>query len=402
MAEQLESTVTIWLDGEPYEDTLSRVLKLEVDERTDGATTLHLSLDLAPSGTESSPTADRNWDLLADGRFALLHAITVELGVGPPKEEPTARAIVFHGYVTSVEPHFGEARVPDSGLEIFALDASCLMHLEERTVSHVGKTDAEIVRGIYESYGFGADIEATSPVRTPDRGPLVQRTTDAEFVRLLARRHGFEAYFERQDAAPVKKGAVTGAEMIGHFHGARIAAATQPALELMPREAPSLRTFRARWESHRPTTVLAAHIDERTRRIRRSEIKAPRFARMGSTSRADILTKRMKEILPKRPDSVAIGRQISDVPYDQAELDEFARAEYQDADWLVEATGVVEGLRYPTILRARRPIDLRGAGPLLDGKWYVGQARHRWERDVAVKRYEVDVALVRDALGGVG
>jgi hypothetical protein len=402
MAEQLESSITLWLDGEPYADTLSRVLRLEVEERAEGASSLHVSLDLAPTGNEQSPAADRNWDLLGDGRFALLHAITVELAIGPRNEEPSARAVVFHGYVTSVEPSFGEARVPDSTLDIFALDASCLMHLEEKTISHVGKTDAEIVRQIYESYGFSADIEATNPVRSQERGPLVQRTTDAEFIRLLARRHGFEAYVERKDAAPVAKGAASGPEVVGHFHAPRVAAAAQPPLELMPRESPSLRTLRARWESHRPTTVLAAHIDERTRRIRRSELKAPRFSRMGTTSRADILAKRMKEILPKLPETTATSRQIADVPYDQAELDDLAWAEYQRADWFVEASGVVEGLRYPTIVRARRPIDLNGAGPLLDGKWYVASTRHRWARDATAKRYEVDVELVRNALGGFG
>ncbi|HTV18232.1 MAG TPA: hypothetical protein VMG12_06165, partial [Polyangiaceae bacterium] len=231
MAVQQEAALTLYLDGEPFADATNRVLRLSVEESTQGAALLCVALDLAPAGSPNGPAEQRDWDLLADGRFALLHSISVEIAVGPPQAEPTARAIVFHGYITAVAPTFGEARVPDSCLELTALDASCLMHFEERTVAHVGKSDAEIVRQIYESYGFGVDIEPTATVRTPERGPLVQRTTDAEFIRLLARRNGYEAYVEH-DSTPIKKGASTGAEVIGHFHSPRLSQKPQPRLDL--------------------------------------------------------------------------------------------------------------------------------------------------------------------------
>ncbi|MND01437.1 hypothetical protein D3C83_204280 [compost metagenome] len=63
---------------------------------------------------------------------------------------------------------------------------------------------------------------------------------------------------------------------------------------------------------------------------------------------------------------------------------------------------MVEGLRYPSVLRPRRPVEMFGAGKLLDGTWYVRGLRHRWERDAVVKRYEIDVDLVKNALGGMG
>ena len=401
MAVQQEASLTLYLDGEPFADATSRVLRLSVEESTQGAALLCVSLDLSPVGSPNGPAEQRDWDLLADGRFALLHAISVELAVGPPQQEPRARAVVFHGYITAVAPTFGEARVPDSCLELTALDASCLMHFEERTVAHVGKTDADIVRQIYESYGFGVDIEATPTLRTPERGPLLQRTTDAEFIRLLARRNGYEAYVEH-DSTPIKKGATTGAEVVGHFHPPRLGQTPQPRLDLMPRDTPSVRTLRARWESHRPTAVVAGHIEERTRRLAASRVVSSRHARLGATTRADILKQRLGVVLPRRPATQSVSRQISDVPYDKQELATLAWADFQDADWLVEADGVVEGLRYPSVLRPRRPVEMFGAGKLLDGTWYVRGLRHRWERDAAVKRYEVDVDLVRNALGGVG
>ena len=48
------------------------------------------------------------------------------------------------------------------------------------------------------------DVVDTS--RDPDRGTMLQRGTDADFIRMLARRNGFEAYVERT-SGPVKEGA---------------------------------------------------------------------------------------------------------------------------------------------------------------------------------------------------
>jgi phage protein D len=394
MAAQNEVWLTMWIDGNPYEDALSRILSLEIDERSEEASSFHLSLDMAPVAGD--------WDLLADGRFALLHQVVFELGIGPVgADAPTTRTTLFQGYIVGVEPRFGAARVPDSSLELFGLDASCLMHIDERTRTWSGMSDSDIVRTIYESYGFSTDVTATAPPRSPERGPLVQRGTDAELIRWLARRNGFEAYVERSDA-PLTAGGASGREIVGHFHPPRVDQAPQPALALTPRERPSLIEMSARWESHRPTAVVGAHIDERTRRVRTTRVDEPRYKRMGSTSRADILKKRLAEVLPSRPGVEATSRQIVDVPYDQRELENLAWADFRDADWLAVGCGVVDGLRHPAIVRARRPIEVAGAGKLLDGRWYVRGARHRWIRDSATKRYEVDVDLTRNALNGVG
>ena len=394
MAEQRDAWLTLWIDGKPYEETTGRVLELEVDERTDGASSFRISLDMAP-------VAD-DWDLLADGRFALLHAIAIELGVGPTgADAPTETAMVMQGYITAVEPRFGENRVPDTTLTISGLDASCLMHFEERTKAWSAMTDAEIVKTIYASYGFSTDIAPTPTSRTAERGPLVQRTTDAEMIRLLARRNGFEAYVERT-AAKVTAGAASGLEIVGHFHLPRVGGPAQPKLDLMPRATPSILELRARWESHRPTAFVGSHIDERTRRLGRTRIDKSRFPKLGVASRADILKARLAVVLPTMPAAESVGRQIADVPWDQAEVESLAWADYRDADWLVEAEGTVHGLRYPKILRARRPVEVAGAGKLLDGTWYTRGVNHRWSRHEQTKRYEVDVDLVRNALGAVG
>jgi hypothetical protein len=141
---------------------------------------------------------------------------------------------------------------------------------------------------------------------------------------------------------------------------------------------------------------------------------------MGSHSRADVLAERLAAIRPVRRPSQpqeaqptgalsAVDIQSADVPHSDAELAALARAELRLADWFAVGTGTVLTERYPAVVRSRRPIGLTGAGRLLDGRWYVQAVRHRWgvdpdhpEVEQSVRRYEADVTLVRNALGGSG
>ena len=88
------------------------------------------------------------------------------------------------------------------------------------------------------------------------------------------------------------------------------------------------------------------------------------------------------------------------MPHDETETGNLAWADFLAADWLVEATARVRATLYPKILRARRPVDVAGAGKLLDGTWYVKSVHHRWTWDEEQNQYELDTELVRDALNG--
>jgi hypothetical protein len=387
----------VWIDGVSMSDAVGKIRKLEVDERADDVSSFAMTLDLAPG--------EGDWGELADGRFALLHRVTIGFGLGSPDDQSaTTKDIVFDGYVTAVEPVFGVDRTSDSSLELSGLDAGCLMHLEERQRRFEGMADSDIVKSIYAEYGFttsGDTIEDTKPVRDPNRGTMLQRGTDADFIRMLARRNGFEAYIERAPG-DVKTGAAAAAECNGHFHRPRPDQTVQPTLALTPHQAPTLIEMRSRWESHRPSQIRADHIDERTRRLNSATITDPRFPRMGAVGRGDIIKSRLAAVLPKRSDLVPTGLAYADVPHDATEVNNLAWADFLASDWLVTASARVRAVMYPQILRARRPVDVKGAGKLLDGTWYVKSVRHRWTWDDEKNEYELDTEMVRDALNEVG
>ena len=427
----------LWLDGRPLEGLGEWVLQLEVDERADEASTFRMTVDMSPI---SGDRADGDWDVLEHGTFAdehrvpdfrLLRRVTVELGLASADPaEAEVSATVFDGYVTGVEPVFGESRVPDSMLVLTGMDASCLMHLETVTRTWDGMTDAAIAREIFEKYGFAArpgsgpdaTVEDAGLDRVRDRASLVQRGTDAEFLRLLARRNGFEVYVEPA-GGPVHEGAHPATDVVGHFHPSRVDAEEQPAVNLFPRDAPSLIDFRARYDGLQPTRILGWHIDERSRKVQRVAVTDPGYGRMGTHGRGDVMRERLAAIQPVRRRSGStstpgaagdapfepVDFQSADVPHTDTELSSLARADYRLADWFVVGTGTVQCERYPTIVRPRRPIRVLGTGHLLDGRWYVQGVRHRWgvdpdapEEEQSVRRYEADVTLVRNALGGLG
>jgi hypothetical protein len=395
-SEQL-AYLDVWIDGVAMADAPGKIRRLEVDERADDVSSFHMTLDMAPG--------DGDWTQLADGRFGLLHRVTIGFGLGKPDQKAVdVKDIVFDGYVTAVEPVFGGDRTSESSLELFGLDAACLMHLEERQRGFEDATDSQIVRKIYQDYGFttSADsIEDTLPSRERNRGTMLQRGTDADFIRMLARRHGFEAYVQHGPPT-VKEGGAAAPECVAHFHRPRPDRDKQPTLALTPHQAPTLIEMKARWESHRPSEIRGAHVDERTRRVRTATVSQPRFPRLGKTGRGDIVRSRLAAVLPKRPELVPLGLQYVDVPHEQTEVGDLAWSDFLAGDWLVEATARVRATLYPTILRARRPVEVKGAGTLLDGDWYVKLVRHCWTWDEEQNEYELEVELVRDGLNGIG
>lgn len=393
MAEpQYQTFVSVWFDGAAMTDFDDRVRSVEVVERAHGASSFRIAMSMAPSDSDTS------WPLIDDPRFELMRRVTIAFGIGPYRSvEPTTTAIALDGYITSVEPYYGPHRVPDSTLEIAGLDASCLMHLEARVREWHGQTDAAVVRDIYESYGFATEVPDTAPTRHAATSSLLQRTTDAEFVRMLARRNGFEAFVEAADR-PVEQGDHPGKAVVGHFHAPRLGLAPQPALALAPRSHPSLIELRARWDSHRPTTIVSRFIDPHSRRIHTATHSSPKLTKLGAKGRIDLLRPKLAA-LARGATLEPIALQHERVPHHRTEVDSFAFADYVDSNWLAEATGKVQGLRYGAVVRARRPVTITGAGGLVDGPWYVRSAAHTWTRNQPTHSYEIDLDLARNALG---
>ena len=52
MADQNEVWLTMWIDGKPYDEAVDRILTLEIDERSEEASSFHASLDMTQVYTD--------------------------------------------------------------------------------------------------------------------------------------------------------------------------------------------------------------------------------------------------------------------------------------------------------------------------------------------------------------
>lgn len=342
----MDYLLQVTLDGTPLgDDTLGLLSRLEVRESDFDATVAALRFRIAqgPQG-ELSP--------IDDGLFLPASKLAVKLTL--PDSTPTP---LFEGYVTHVRPHF-EAIEANCYVEILAMDAAVLMGAEERVASYPDSTDAQAAEDIFTRYHLPFEGEPTAARHEERRQLLVQRGTDWDFVRQLARRNGFCCYLEPD---PVS-GKVT-----AHFKRRAVEGSPQPHLALLHPEA------NARWLDLQlvttgPVRFVGASIDPLAKRLVRSE-GAPVLAPMGPQPMEDLVRR-----LESAGASGTTGLLRDPFPLDAAIQAEGSGATDRSA-FAVEVRGELDVAQYRGLLRARRPVLVKGVGHAFAGAYYVRTVR---------------------------
>ena len=174
------------------------VTSLEVEENADLPGAIQLTLPITTQGAAGS----EDLTLVGDERLKPYARIAV---VATPDGKSAAR--IFDGHVLSHRLQVDRGTTAAT-LRVWGQDASCLMNLKE-VVKPWNGSDGEAANDIFDQYGFAKAPENTeddSPKHTEDRHTLMQRATDARFLRERALRSGklFRVCFD--DA----KGRITG------------------------------------------------------------------------------------------------------------------------------------------------------------------------------------------------
>src|SRR5206468_2037110 len=97
-----------------------------------------------------------------------------------------------------------------STLTVTAMDATALMHLEEKVKEWPNMMDSDVASSIFPdaAYNLTPVVDSTQFTRQENDQTLIQRGTDIQFLRHLAERNGYECYVESND----------GGQLEGHFH----------------------------------------------------------------------------------------------------------------------------------------------------------------------------------------
>ncbi|HSZ60724.1 MAG TPA: contractile injection system protein, VgrG/Pvc8 family [Terriglobales bacterium] len=362
----MSATFQFLLNGDPADDALlAQMGTLEIEENADlpGAIQLTLPVD-----------SDGNGDLtyVNDPRFQPFSNLAVVVTPAAGGDE-----CIFDGYVLSNKLHLQKGTT-GSTLQVWGQDASWLMNLQENAKEWVDVTDADVANSIFGNYGITPADDNTdddSPSHTEDTHTLMQRASDIQFLRLLARRNGKLCRVACTD---------TPGDRTGYFAKPDVDGDPVVTLELNDPTQWTVETLDFEWDVSRPTEVQAAQAlfndsDEDGVSVDQTD------------SGLDPLDDQDLAAFSGKSMTVMLT-----APVDSAdELTLRAESVLREAGWFVRCTGQADVSRLNAVLRVGTVVQINGAGALNSGNYFVWSVRHSIDKQA----HKMNFILVRNAVG---
>jgi phage protein D len=348
------------IDGSPAPaEVVGAVRVLEVEDHADLADMLRLQLAIAVQADGET------WSGLDDSRFPRLTPLRVSATFEDGRTEPLIEA-----HVVDVRSRLSPA-AGGSMMEVVAMDPSVLLTLEERVKAWPDLSDSQIASTIFSDAGLSPVVRDSTPVRREDDHTTMQRGTDLAFLRKLAQRNGYECYVELGSQRPE-----------GHFHPPDLNRPEQGVLSVNLGPATNVDAFQARYDMLAATTAQVSGIDASSASEQPAQAQANQEPVLGD----------QPALGSDRPRKVLLSHTGM---ADASELQALAQGVVERSSWAVSAEGEVNGADYGAVLRAKRPVLVRGAGQAFSGRYYVEQVTHVFAVDGWVQRFR----LRRNAAG---
>lgn len=362
------STYQVFIDGTAVSDDFYNTLgALEVEENSTLPDALRLVLPV------STANGDLTW--VGDSRIRPYANLAV---VATPAGRGAVAQCIFDGYVLSHAVHLN-AGVTSSTVEVRAQDASVLMGLTHTSREWAGMTDGQVANQIFAGYNFQpapGNTDDDSPVHDTPGRTLMQRGTDHEFLRRLARRTG--------RWCRVTCGGTPG-QRTGYFAVPDLNAAPAATLHLNDPDQASTAALDFHWDAARPAQVLAGQSSL-------TDASADGVSADSSDSGLPLLAPAGLAAFTGRSGSVRLT-----TPGDPADLPGRARAVLREAGWFVRCEGVAELSRLGTVLRVGTVVSVAGCGTMLSGNYLVAGVRHT----ISADSHTMGFSLIRNAMGAV-
>jgi phage protein D len=364
----MASTFQLLLNGTAVDDDLYTALSmLEVEENADlpGAIQLHLAVS-------RSEAEDLTW--VNDDRLQPFANLAV---VATPEGE--SDECIFDGYVLSHKLHL-ETGVTNSTLQVWGQDASWLMNLEEKVREWVDVTDASVANTLFGEYGITPAAENTtddSPTHTEAGHSLMQRSSDIQFLRNLARRNGKLCRVACTS---------TPGERTGYFAKPQLEGDPVLTLRLNDPVVWTVDALDFNWDVTHPSAVKASQ-------ALFNDSSEDGISADTGDSGLTALDERALADFAGRPMTVILTAPVDDA----GELQLRAQSLLREAGWFVRCEGEADVSRLNAVLRVGTVVQIEGVGSLNSGKYYVWTVRHTITGDA----HKMKFVLVRNAVGPV-
>jgi hypothetical protein len=348
-------------DGAPADDIVAAMALLEVEENADAPGAFALTLPL------SAVDGELNW--IDDPRLQPHAPIAVVARGNGPEEE-----CVFDGMVLAHSAKVAPG-VVDSSLRVWGQDASWLMNLDEKVNEWVNMTDAGVAAAIFNDYGItpGPDNNADdTPTHSEDGHSLIQRGTDAQFLKRLAGRSG-KLFRVTNGSAPN--------ERIGIFARPQLGGSPVASLIVADIANANVSGIEIAWDVMRATRASGGQA------LLASSDPATASESDGLTS----LDARSLSDFASKPSTALVEAVIDDA----GELTLRAQAALIDSQFFVRVTGSADVAQLGTVLRVGTLVSLETVGSIHSGTYYVWSVRH----SLTPERHEMRFELVRNAVG---
>lgn len=304
----------------------------------------------------STRGADGMWHYLDDDPVKLWDKLTVSVRVEDEEQE------LVSGYVTHLRTNIAPAE-EGSYVEILGMDATCLMALGEKIKDWPGKSDSDIAREIFQSYGLGAEVDETGVTREEAINTAMQRETDIQFLKRMARRNGFDCF--------VKEGK-------GYFRKPVLTDPPHPTLAAHFGEETTLTSFEAKADALRPTRVASHQFDFIAKEPQVATVEASALRPLGRDVALSLTP-------PEGVESRLFVKHA--VATTVAEMQNLGGALLEEAGWFVEAKGEVDTSVYGAVLRARGLVAVKGVGEAFSGLYYLTNVRHVFGGDRYIQHF---------------
>ncbi len=359
--------VQLGVGGSPVPSPLYDAIQaLEVQESSQEPDTLLLTLPV-------NRTSAGDLQFVGDGTFEPMTNVTLTV---TPSASGASPQCVFDGYVLSWHLHLDRTS-GGSRIEIWAQDASWLMNVDDKVVEWSGQTEGEVANAIFGTYGFtpaDGNTDSDSPSHTPDDHTLLQRATDLQFLRGLARRGGRLCRVACTD---------TPGSRTGYFVLPDLSSSPAATISFVDPDAWTVDSLDFEWDALRPTEVDTAGVDLTQSSSSGSDVSADSSG-LNPLDQRDLAT--------------YLGQSstlLLTAPADLPELDRRAAAVLVESGFFARCTGEADADRLGGVLRVGDVVSVQGAGALQSGSWLVWDVRHRFSLDT----WRMSFTLVRNAMG---